>query len=193
MGAINAANIGVTAALNSDGTALTLTSGTTGSPGALTVTSNILDTSNVTSAALNYNASSDIANLTGLGISVNNDGSLTFDATSLDSLLNSDFNGVVGFFQNANSWGQNFAQILNNAGTGSSTGVLSLAAHSNSTIESSLNAQISREESYISAQQVRLTTELNTANQILQQLPSQLQSVNEIYSAITGYNQNTNG
>jgi flagellar hook-associated protein 2 len=193
MGAINAANIGVTAALNSDETALTITSGTTGSAGALTITSNILDTANVTSSALNYTGSSDIANLTGLGISVNNDGSLTFDATSLDSLLNSDFNGVVGFFQNANSWGQNFSQILNNAGTGSSSGILSLASSSNSTIESTLNAQISREESYISAQQVHLTTELNTANQILQQLPSQLQSVNEIYSAITGFNENTNG
>ncbi|HVU45230.1 MAG TPA: flagellar filament capping protein FliD [Terracidiphilus sp.] len=190
MNAINAANLGVTAALNSDGTALTFTSNTTGSAGALAITSNIADTSNVTSAALNYTASSNISNLTGLGISVNNDGSLTFDASTLDSLLNSDFNGVVGFFQNANSWGQNFAQILNNAGSGSSTGILSLAAKSNSTIESGLNAQISREDSYISAQQARLTTELNKANEILQALPSQLASVNEIYSAITGYNQN---
>jgi flagellar hook-associated protein 2 len=45
----------------------------------------------------------------------------------------------------------------------------------------------------ISAQQASLTTELNTANQIMQQLPSQLQGVNELYSAITGYNQNSNG
>ena len=193
MGAINAANLGVTAALNGNGTGLTLTSGTTGPAGALTVTSNILDTTNVTNAALNYTASSDIANLTGLGISVNNDGTLTFDATSLDSLLNSDFSGVAGFFQNANGWGQNFSQILNNAGTGSSTGILALASSSNSTIESSLNAQISREQSYISAQQASLTTELNQANEILQQLPSQLQGINEIYSAITGFNENTNG
>jgi flagellar hook-associated protein 2 len=38
-----------------------------------------------------------------------------------------------------------------------------------------------------------LTTELNTANQIMQQLPSMLDQVNELYSAITGYNQQTNG
>jgi flagellar hook-associated protein 2 len=31
---------------------------------------------------------------------------------------------------------------------------------------------------------------LNSANEILQQLPQQIQGVNEIYSAITGYNQN---
>ncbi len=131
--------------------------------------------------------------MTALGISVNNDGSLTFDATSLDSVLNSDYSGVTGFFQSPNGWGQTFATMLNNAGTSTVTGVLSLASTSNKNIESTLNADISREEALISAQQVSLTTELNTANQIMQQLPSQLQGVNELYSAITGFNQNQNG
>jgi len=35
---------------------------------------------------------------------VNNDGSVTFDATSLDSVLNADYSSVVGFFQNSNGW-----------------------------------------------------------------------------------------
>src|SRR5580698_1349323 len=193
MGAINGANLGVTAALNSNGTALTLTSGTTGATGALTITSNILDTTNAVSTALNYTQSSDIGSLTNLGVSVNNDGSLTFDASSLDSLLNSDYGSVAGFFQNANSWGQSFAAMLDNAGSSSSTGILALAANSNSSTESSLNTQISKEQSYISAQQASLTAELTQANQIMQQLPSELQGVNELYSAITGYNQNANG
>jgi flagellar hook-associated protein 2 len=42
----------------------------------------------------------------------------------------------------------------------------------------------------IAAQQKVLTVELNTANEILQALPSQLESTNMLYSAITGYNQN---
>lgn len=42
-------------------------------------------------------------------------------------------------------------------------------------------------------QQSSLTAELISANEILQELPSQLNSVNEIYSAITGYNQSQNG
>jgi len=193
MGAINGANLGVTAALNSNGTALTLTSGTSGATGALTITSNILDTTNAVSTALNYTQSSDIGSLTNLGVSVNNDGSLTFDASSLDSLLNSDYGSVAGFFQNANSWGQSFAAMLDNAGSSSSTGILALAANSNSSTESSLNTQISKEQSYISAQQASLTAELTQANQIMQQLPSELQGVNELYSAITGYNQNANG
>jgi flagellar hook-associated protein 2 len=38
-----------------------------------------------------------------------------------------------------------------------------------------------------------LTDELNTANQILQSIPAQLNQVNEMYSAITGYNSTQNG
>lgn len=191
--AINSLNLGVTAALDWSGTTLTLTSATPGSAGALAVTSNIYDTTNSTSQTLNYNNSSDVSSLTSLGISVNNDGSLTFDATSLDSLLNSDYAGVLGFFQNANGWGQTFSNVLTSAGTAASTGVLALASNSNSNIESTLNANVAKEDSLISAQQKSLTAELDTANQILQQLPSQLQGLNELYSAITGYNQGQNG
>ena len=193
--AINSTSgIGVTAKVvtSSTGSQLVLVSDTAGPGGALTVTSSITDTT--TSTALNYNNSgSDINSLTGLGISVNNDGSLTFDATSLDSVLNSDYSSVVGFFQNTNSWGQTFSTMLTNAGTSSPTGVLALASSSNSNIESTLNADISKENSYISAQQTSLTAELNSANEIMQELPTQLEGINELYSAITGYNQNVNG
>jgi flagellar hook-associated protein 2 len=194
--AINSANIGVTASVvqNNDGSSsLSLLSGTVGSAGALTVTSNILDATNTSTANLNYTKSSDINSLTSLGISVNNDGSITFDASTLDALLNSDYSGVMGFFQNANSWGQTFSTMLTNAGTSSSTGILSLSKKSDSNIESTLNAEITKENAYISAQQTSLTTELNTANQIMQELPTQLEGVNELYSAITGYDQNVNG
>jgi len=194
-GAINTANIGVTATVvTSNGlSSLRLVSGTVGSAGALTVTSNILDTGNVSHTTLNYTNSSDVTSLTGLGISVNNDGSITFDATSLDSVLNSDYSGVVGFFQNTNGWGQNFSTMLTNAGSSAATGILSLASTSNSNIESTLNADITKENSLISAQQTSLTAELNSANEIMEQLPTQLDGVNELYSAITGYNQNQGG
>ena len=186
--------IGVTASVvtNGTGSQLELLSNTTGSSGALTVSSSITDTT--TGTALSYtNSGTDINSLTSLGISVNDDGSLTFDPTSLDSLLNSDFSGVTGFFQNANGWGQTFSSMLTNSGTTAGTGILALASSSNSNIESTLNADISKEQSLISAQQVSLTAVLNSANEIMQQLPSQLEGVNELYSAITGYNQNANG
>jgi flagellar hook-associated protein 2 len=192
--AINSASIGATASVVTDstGSRLVLVSNTSGSTGALTVTSSIKDTT--TSTALSYNdGGSDINSLTTLGISVNNDGSLTLDASSLDSLLNTDYNGVVGFFQNANSWGQSFSTMLTNSGTSSSRGILKLAQNANSSSESNLNADVSKEELLISAQKTSLTTELNSANEIMQELPSQLDSVNELYSAITGYSKSSNG
>jgi flagellar hook-associated protein 2 len=193
--AINSAGIGVTAAVvteNGDST-LTLTSLTSGSSGALAVTSNITATSGTSTTTLDYTSSSDINSLTSLGISVNSDGSLTLDAESLDSVLNSDYSSVVGFFQNADSWGQTFSNTLTNAGTSSTTGILSLASSSNSGIESTLNAEISKENTYISAQQTSLTAELNSANEVMQELPTELDGINELYSAITGYDQNSNG
>jgi len=192
--AINSTGIGVNASLatSASGTQLVLNSGTEGANGQLTVSSALTDTT--TAATLNYNSNnSDIASAGRLGLSVNNDGTLSLDATSLDSLLNTDFSSVVGFFQDANSWGMNFSGILTNAGTTSSTGVLKLEQKANSTAESNLNANIAREENLISGQQKSLTAELNSANEILQAIPTQLNSVNEIYAAISGYRTVTNG
>lgn len=187
----NATGIGVTASVSSDGTTLSLASLTPGSAGNLTLSSSLQDTTNTTSAGLNYTNSSDISTLSGLGISAsaNADGTLQFDPSTLDATLNSDYNSVLGFFQSLNSWGQNIAAVLNNSGTSSSTGILALAQKSNSNIESTLNADIAREETLIAAQTKTLTAQLNTANEILQAIPSQLQAIDQLYSAITGYNQ----
>jgi flagellar hook-associated protein 2 len=191
--AINASHAGVTANVvtSSSGSQLEIVSETEGLSGAVAVSSNITDVT--TDIALDYNSGdSDINSLTSLGINVNNNGTLTFDASSLDNVLNTDYSSVVGFFQNAHGWGQTLSSILNNAGSSSSTGVLSLASKSNSNIESSLNAEITKENLTISAEQSSLTAELNSANEIMQQLPTELNGMNELYSAITGY-QNTNG
>ena len=185
----NASTLGFTATLANN--SLTLTSNTDGSTGAFTVTSSLYDTANPTTSTLSYTKSSDINSLTMLGVSANNDGTLTFDSSSLDSLLNSDFSSVAGFFQNAGSWGQNFSNMLDNAGTSSSTGILKLAENANSSTESTLNAEISREDTYISQQQSSLTKELNSANQTLQEIPTEISEINELYSAITGYNQSS--
>jgi flagellar hook-associated protein 2 len=192
--AINDADIGITATIvtNSDDTSsLTLTSTTTGTSGDLTVSSSLLDTTSKVTTDLSYTNSSDITSMSGLGLSVNNDGTISLDAETLDSALNSDYSSVVGFFQGSDSWGQNFSTTLTNSGVSSSTGILHLASVSNSNIESTLNADISKEDILISKQEVLLTTELNSANEVLQEIPTELSSVNELYSAITGYNQSS--
>jgi flagellar hook-associated protein 2 len=180
--AINSSNIGVSAGIvtTSTGSSLALTS-ETGS--ALTVTSSIADGA----TTLAYNAESDVNNLTQLGFSVNNDGTISLDTAALTSELNSDYSGVVSFFQNSNSWGVDFSNTLSNLGTSNVEGTLALALKSDGAIESSLNLNISNEDLLISAQQVSLTIELTTANEILEAIPSNLNEVNELYSAVTGY------
>jgi flagellar hook-associated protein 2 len=189
----NSATLGVTADIvQNSGVntySLKLLSNNAGRAGTLAITSNILDTSNQSQATLNYTNASDITSLTSLGVSMNNDGTIAFDATNLDSLLNTDFNSIVGMFQSVNSWGRSFATMLNNAGTTSSMGILKLALKSNSNIEKTLNDNVSKQEARIADQQKRLTAQLNLANQILQALPSQLSGMDMLYSAITGYNQ----
>lgn len=187
---INSAHMGVTAAISTDGTTLTLTSDTVGSNGALTITSNLLDTTATSTTALGYTTSSDLLNLASLGITAasSSNGMLTLDVSTLDSAINFDFSSVVGFFQNADSWGSDFTTILKNAGTSSTTGMLHLALSANSATESQMNAKISSEESYISAERKSLITELTSANEILTSIPQQLSEINMLYSAITGYN-----
>jgi len=184
--AINSAGIGVTASIitNSTGSSLSLTSSTSGPSGALTVTSSVADGS----TSLGYNSQSDINSLSSLGISVNDDGTISLDTATLGSELNSDFSGVTGFFQDVNSWGVDFSNTLNNLGTSNTSGTLALALSADSATESSLNLNISNENLLISGQQASLTAELNSANEILQAIPTQLDNINELYSAITGYN-----
>ena len=138
-------------------------------------------------------ASGTIKNITQLGIGLNSDGTLTLNADTLDSALNSNFSDVTGFLQNSGSFGQTLASSLNHLGTQAPNGAVYLAQQQNSAQEKALSTSISNEDTLLAAQKVQLTNELNTANQILQSIPSQLNQVNEIYSAITGYNQNRTG
>jgi flagellar hook-associated protein 2 len=133
-------------------------------------------------------ASGAINNITQLGLSVNNDGTLTLDADTLNSALNSNFSDVTGFLQDTGSFGQTMATALNNLGTQAPDGAIYLAQQQNTAQEAALNLDITNENATLATQKTTLTTELNTANQILQSIPSQLNEINEIYSATTGYN-----
>lgn len=142
----------------------------------------------LTGALLGGAASGAISRLSQLGLSVGQDGKLTFNQADLDSSLNTNFSDVMGFLQNANSFGQNFAKALNGLSSTQTTGAIYLALQQNSNQETALNESISHQETRIAADKTRLTAQLNTANQILQSLPDQLNQINELYSAVTGYN-----
>jgi flagellar hook-associated protein 2 len=145
------------------------------------------------SSALTTPSGTSLTSPTQIGLSLNSNGSLSLDTDQLTTALNDNYSGVQALFQNTSSFGLNLEQAVNNAGTGSTTSILSQAQTANSTAETNLNSTISTMDARIATQQTSLTTELNAANQTLQEIPMQLTMVNEIYSAITGYNQSQNG
>jgi flagellar hook-associated protein 2 len=138
-------------------------------------------------------ASGAMKDLTQLGIGLNNDGTLTLNSDTLNSALNSNFSDVTGFLQNAGSFGQTLATSLSHLGTQAPYGAVFLAQQQNAAQEKSLNTSITTEDALLATQKIQLTTELNLANEILQSIPSQLNQVDEIYSAISGFNKNSNG
>ena len=183
--ALNVAGTGYTASLDPTSTILTVTAAAS-SPATLASTSPTLASS----------GSGGVTSLTQLGISVNNDGTLTFDSSTLDSLLNTNYQDVANFLQPGNgftSFGDNFTNALNNLGNAAPNGLIYLALQSDQSTESTLNTDITNEDARIAQQTAALTTELNQANYTLTEIPQQLNYVNELYSAISGYNTNTNG
>lgn len=134
-------------------------------------------------------ASGSISNVNQLGISIADNGTLTLDTSALDSSLNAHFSDIAGYLQNAGSFGQNFQSVLNNLGTQAPNGAVYLAQQQNSAQEAAFSATIASDQAALTAEQTTLTAELNAANQVLQSIPLQLSQVNEIYSAISGYNQ----
>jgi flagellar hook-associated protein 2 len=135
----------------------------------------------------NTGSGSSALNLSTAGITLNSDGTLTLDSDTLTTALNSNFNGVVGLFQNAGGVGESLATVLLNDGNAEPDSVLTLAASDNASQETSLNATLTALKANVSAQQTQLTSALNAANEALQLIPVQLQEVSELYSALTGY------
>jgi flagellar hook-associated protein 2 len=142
----------------------------------------------LTQGLLSGTASGSIKSLTQLGILVDQYGHMTLDASALDDALNQNFSDVQGFLQNANSFGNTFSSVLNGLSSTSTKGVIYLALKQNSTQEAALNKNISDQETRIANDKTRLTAQLDQANQILQSIPEQVNEVNQLYSAITGYN-----
>jgi len=149
-------------------------------------------------SALTYMQSSgsgSVQSITQLGIGMNNDGTLTYNSSALDSLLNSNYQDVANFLQPGSgftSFGDNFTTTMNNLGNAAPDGIVYLALQSNQSTEQTLNTDITNENAIINTQQQELTTELNQANYTLTQIPQQLDYVNQLYSSFSGYNINPN-
>jgi len=142
-------------------------------------------------SALTYTATGNNAfnSLASLGISVNDDGTLSVDNTALTNAVSSNFAGVQAFFQPATGTG--FASFLSDQLTSLSDptqGAFSIEINgANSSIQS-FQDQINNYEVYIASEQTLLTAQYDQVNVALQQLPLLQQQIN----AELGYTSNTN-
>ena len=143
-------------------------------------------------SAISGSSSSDPSGIAAIGLSLNSDGTLALDSDTLNSALNANYSSVVGLFQSAGGIGETLSTAVNNMGNTEPGDVLTLAASENATAETGLSTTLATLATNISTQTAQLTASLNAANQTMQLIPVQLQMVNELYSAISGYD-NTNG
>ena len=111
--------------------------------------------------------------LASLGITTNDDGTLSLDTATLDQAVSVDYQGVVNFFQGtngSNGYASTFTNTLNEY-TDPSQGAFTVDLQSISNEYTELTNETDTYEQYISTQQTLLTTEYNDANIALQQLP----------------------
>jgi flagellar hook-associated protein 2 len=124
------------------------------------------------SGSYSNGSTSGVATLADLGITMNNDGTLTLDSGTLDGALTSNFGAVQNFFQGTSSNG--FANSLTtqlNTMTDPTNGAFTVDLQSIKSETSDLQDQINNFQTYLQDQATLLTAEYNQADALLQQLP----------------------
>jgi flagellar hook-associated protein 2 len=120
--------------------------------------------------------SSNLVNLVSLGITTNDDGTLTLgtapDGRSLNDLLNNDPDAVRTFFQNTVNTGfaNNFHQDLTNL-TDPTQGILNLDLAQNSTEQTNLATDVSNLQDRLATQKQQLIAEFSQVNATLEEYP----------------------
>ena len=121
-----------------------------------------------------------VSNLSDLGITMNNDGTLSTDSSTLDAALVNNPSDVQNFFEGSSLNG--FANTVNtalNTFTTPANGAFTVDLSSISASNAALTSQINDfETGYIASQQTTLTADFTEAEVALQQLPQQMQELN---------------
>lgn len=127
-----------------------------------------------------------VSNLSQLGITVNNDGTLSVDSSTLESMLQNNYSDVQSFFQGASSNG--FANSLDQqltSFTDSGDGAFTVDLQSMNSQVSDIEDTITNfEDNYITPLKTKLQSEYSQAEILLQQLPVEMQQIN----TMLGYN-----
>src|SRR5262249_45689780 len=124
--------------------------------------------------------SSGYVNLASLGISTNDDGTLTVNSTQLAGSLAANPAPFQNFFQKSSQTGfaNNFNSDLNNL-TDPTTGPLNVDLTQNQAEQQDLTNSINNFETQLSAEQTQLTNQYDNVNASLQAYPLLLQEVTE--------------
>jgi len=137
-----------------------------------------------------YVGSGTVSTLSDLGITMNNDGTLSVDSTALNNAIQNNMPGVQNFFQGASSNGfANTVQTQLNTYTDPTQGAFTLDLQSIKQQNSDLQDQIDNFDVYIASEQTRLQAEYSQADIALQQLPNVMNQIN----AMLGNNTKSNG
>jgi flagellar hook-associated protein 2 len=119
-----------------------------------------------------------LAGLDSLGITTNDDGTLSVDSSQLNNAISSNPGAVQSLFQNSSATGfaNNFAADLQNL-TDPTQGIISLDLSENRSKQQDLTNSIAHVQDRLNAQQQQLQTEFSRVNALLEAFPSQLQAV----------------
>lgn len=160
---------------------------TTTSQGSLASDTTIVNLQSTLEQALNYvytpaSGTTTVSSLADLGISVNNDGTLTVDSSTLNNALAANPSDVQNFFEGTalNGFANNLYSALNGY-TSPGDGAFQVDLQSMQSQYNDLNSQISDfETNYIAGQQTTLTADFSTAEEAMQSLPEQMQQLNSL-------------
>jgi flagellar hook-associated protein 2 len=151
----------------------------------------LLQAMDYTASPASGNSSTTVPNLSSLGITMNTNGTLSVDSSTLSNALQNNFGDVQNFFQGSalNGFANAMDQQLTNF-TSPSDGAFTVDLQSISTENTSLQSDISNfQANVIAPLKVQLTSEYSAAEIALQQLPAELKDVDEEL----GQNNNSSG
>lgn len=168
----------------------------TSAEGVLAQDSTVQSLQSALEAAMGYmytpsSGTTTVSTLADLGITMNDDGSLSVDSTTLANALTTDPNDVQNFFEGSalNGFANSFYSSLN-VYTSPANGAFKVDLNSMNTESTELSSEISDfETDYIAAQQILLTADFSRAEEALQQLPEEQQQLN----SELGFTSNSNG
>ncbi|MGA2960136.1 MAG: flagellar filament capping protein FliD [Candidatus Korobacteraceae bacterium] len=152
----------------------TQTQGPLGSDGTLaTVQSELLQLMTYTNSS---NAS--FSSLASLGITMNDDGTLTVDNSTLSAAAQNNSSDLQTFMQSTNGFATTLQSSLTTL-TDPAKGALTVDSNNLQSTYTDLQGQINDIETQITSQHSNLVTQYSALNALLEDYPSQLQQINE--------------